>query len=109
MEDYNTNLNVGKVEMPFSFTQILRINYVLGMYCDDKIFSLASRRLQFIGEIKYKLRNTVHSNRCCFLGKSRLLQKYKINTREAGSRRLGGGGTWRAGLGRTNEAFSWRG
>lgn len=70
MEDYNTDLNDENVEMSFSFTQILRINYVLGRHCDDKILPLASRRLQFIGETKYELRNAVHSNRCYFLGKT---------------------------------------
>lgn len=69
MEDYNTDLNDENVEMSFSFTQILRINYVLGRHY-DKMLPLASRRLQFIGETKYELRNTVHSNRCYFLGKT---------------------------------------
>lgn len=47
------------------FTQILRTNHVLGMHYDDKILSLATRRLQFIGETKCKLKNTVHGNKCC--------------------------------------------
>lgn len=43
--EQNTDVNDEKVKMLFSFTQILRINYVLGVHYDDKILSLASRGL----------------------------------------------------------------